>query len=82
MCNSGYISFSWARFVINLNLIKYNISYYLIFEDNMRKIGKKKRIFWDDHKYLEFITNKSQHYILHIRQKICAINVMLRKKIY
>jgi hypothetical protein len=48
----------------------------------MRKIGKKKRIFWDDHKYLEFITNKSQHYILHIRQKICAINVMLRKKKY
>jgi hypothetical protein len=48
----------------------------------MRKIGEKKRIFWDDHKYLEFITNKSQHYILHIRQKICAINVMLRKKKY
>ena len=64
MCNSGYISFSWARFVINLNLIKYNISCYLIFEDNMRKIGKKrKRIFWDAHENLEFITKKSQHYI-------------------
>ena len=29
----------------------------------MRKIGKeKKRIFWDAHKNLGFITKKSQHY--------------------
>jgi hypothetical protein len=42
--HSGYIAFSWVYFVINLNLIKYNILCYLIFKDNTRKKGKKKII--------------------------------------
>jgi hypothetical protein len=74
MCNSGYTTFSWTCFVINLNLIKYNLSCYLIFKDNMRKIKKEKKKesfgmlikIWDLSQNNRNITHKTMNYLKYV----------------